>query len=89
MTSPDHDNRRLPGARLLAGLDPPEGPAYILLKRPDGSLVRSNPFVLHKELRGLDLFWVKPLGTGALLLWTSNPLRPHFFAIIFKCVNSC
>ena len=63
------------GARLPPDNTPPEGPAYVLLKRTDGtSFVRANPFKVRRALVHLcgEVNTAKTLRSGALLIQTRS-----------------
>ena len=62
-----------PAAYLPPSSDPPEGTAFLLLRRCDGGSFRqANPFALRREIRGLcgDIRGAKPIRSGALLVET-------------------
>ena len=71
------DLRRPHGARLPPDVDPPDGPAFVLISREDGNPFRPfNPFVMHRELKAIcpapGIKFAKYLHSGSMLLGTHN-----------------
>ena len=72
-----------PGREAAASLPPstipPEGPAFVLLKREDGgSFGRSNPFALRRHLVALcggEVLTAKPIRSGSLLIRAKSPAQ--------------
>ena len=72
----DREDRNNPSlvASLPPDTDPPEGPAFVVISRVDGTSIRPcNPFKLNREMRRLcrpEVKWAKPLKSGSLLVHT-------------------
>ena len=81
-SNPQTDSRgphREAAASLPPSTIPPEGPAFVLLKREDGgSFGRSNPFALRRHLVALcggEVLTAKPIRSGSLLIRAKSPAQ--------------